>query len=491
MPSQQTDAADLVPLPAGPSAGAAVPIIGAAMPALGAAVAAIGAAVPATGAAVPATGATVPIIGASTTWLYPMLVLVVFFAFALGGWRWPILDPDYWYLRWLGDHILAGVYPHTNAWGWTAPKAAWVPLEPGVGLLYALGGAAWAGLLRGLAVTGTGVLLAMTAWRPRAAAATVVGFTWVLCLITYGDTERALTWGNLLLAGTVLLLMRPSAARLAAASMLVGLWANMHGSFIIGVFLVLAYDWRWGCVAALLTLANPSGWHLWALIFGYGASADATPFVHGNVLAEWQPPDLTDPAWLMRVMLVLGGTGLALWRAPWRAWVIILPVLALGLRHQRCLEVAAIVVLPWLADALAKRLPQVPMRLPFLGFGAVALALAVLTPRAVYGPEKFPANFPFHSLAGEHVWNDYLAGGFLAYHGVPVFWDSRADCYPAKVLADGADIEMSATKRMGLLAKWRIDAVVTAHPDIAAQLAAAGWHLRGRYGEWSVFQRGA
>lgn len=422
-------------------------------------------------------------------WVAYLTCTVLFVAFVRNAWTLPILDPDYWWLRWAGEQILHGAYPHANLLSWTAPSTAWVTHEPLVEVIYALAGDAFAPLVRALLISATALLLCFVAWRPHSAVATVLAFGWVTLLILYGRSERALSWGNLMLIITVALLDgRASRWRFGAAAIVVAVWANLHGSFVVGIFLIAVFSWQWGVIAAALSLVNPAGWRLWELTLGYGTSAGTKPFVH-QALPEWFAPDLADPWSVLRVGLLLLGGALILWQGPWRGRIIWASLAVLGLRHQRFIEIAAIATLPWFAAALARVLPARRLPSPVPLCAATLIGLAVFLPRTNFDPATFPPNFPFDEVANRRVWNDYRAGGFLGYHGVKVFWDQRVDCYPIDVLIDGSLIEEAEKDRMSLLDKWKIDSVVTAHSSIATELEGAGWTLLGRYGEWRLYRR--
>jgi len=422
-------------------------------------------------------------------WACFLASLTLFLLFAFRSWTLPILDPDYWWLRWAGEQMLMGIYPHANVLSWTSPDAAWITHESAIELVYALAGDRWIILIRGGVISATGLLLGFVAWRRSSALATTLALAWVTLLIVYGRGERALSWGNLMLAATLALLSgRPTSWRFAVASIVVGIWASVHGSFIIGVFIVAVYSWRWGLVAAVLSLANPVGWRVWELILGYGTSAGTKPFVH-QALQEWFAPDLSDPLTILRVGLLLLGGVMILWHGPWRGRVVWLTLTALSLRYQRFMEIAAIASLPWFTDAIARIVPRYPMPSPVPLFAAATLGLAALMPEKHFDGAKFPPGFPFAQLTGHRLWNDYNLGGFLGEHGVKVFWDARVDCYPIAVLGDGSTIETSHDERMQRLDDWRIDTVVTARPAIADQLAESGWSESGQYGQLKVYRR--
>jgi len=427
--------------------------------------------------------------GDALAWILLLIAAFLFVLFIFPAWTHPIQDPDYWWLRWAGDEMLHGAYPRLNALSWTAPDTEWVTHEPLVELAYGLAGAGGIGWVRGAIVSATALLLGFIAWRRHSAVATVLAFAWVTQLVLYGRTERALSWGNLMLALTVALLHgRPSTWRFVGASLVVGLWASVHGSFVVGIFLIALASWRWGLVAAALTLVNPGGWRLWELVLGYGTSVGTKPFVH-DAIPEWFVPNFFEPWTLFRICL-LGAAGvLILWRGPWRGRITWAALTFLGMEHQRFMETAAIAALPWLASALDELLPKRAIPSPLPLFAAATIGLAVIAPPAVFDEARFPAGFPFAQLAGRRVWNDYVAGGYLGYHGVKVFWDPRVDCYPIDILNDGWKIEVSDADRLGLLGKWQIDDVVTSHAAIVTQLEHAGWIALGAYGQWRVFER--
>jgi hypothetical protein len=420
------------------------------------------------------------------------LITAVVVGFLTHVWFRAVTDTDLGWLIWLGDQVLSGHVPHTNGFSWTVPDFPWVSHETLVGVIYALAGADHVGLLRNIVICATVLLVLLSTGRTKNVYASFFAFIWVLTLIDYGRTERALSWGNAMLALTVALVTGEEGRRwrLPLAALLVGVWANMHGSFVIGIFVIAIVDWRWGLVAAAATLINPYGWHVWDLVFGYGLGSDVRALVY-QAIEEWRAPNFTDPATLIRYGLLLAAAPLLLWKVDWRngGWrpaILWLGVTLLAFQHRRFIDIAGIALGPWIAAALARWLPPRAAVAPWTALAVVLPLLALATPSIRVDRSIYPDDLPFSELAGKRLWNDFNLGGYLGAHGVKVFWDSRNDCYPVDLFADGLAVEKEKDGWRKVFAKWRIDTVVSRKPDLIAALVAEGWHKRGQWGDVSV-----
>lgn len=424
--------------------------------------------------------------GGPFLWLAAMLLA----AFALPAWQRPIMDPDLWWLLWSGDMILNGSLPAANLLSWTAEEHPWTSHEILVAALYAAAGIEGMPVLRGLVVSATLLLVLLASWRPRCAWASLLALGWVILMVRYGRTERALSVGNLLLAAEMALLVAAPARRWAmpAAALLVAVWASAHGSFVVGLLALAIFDWRWGLAAAAGTLANPYGWHVWELVVGYGTGADVRGLVHATI-EEWMPPRLDDPWTLARLAALALAAGLLAWRRQWRPLLLCAALTALSLKHVRFLDIAAIALAPWLAIALAEVLPERRERLAAAPLLAAAVLLAALPGSPGLDRNLYPLSLPFAGLQNSRLWNDHYLGGFLGYHGVKVFWDSRNDCVPFDVYRDGVAIERETPGWQDILDRWRIDTVVTASAGKVAALAQSGWRRTAREGEVTVLTR--
>lgn len=414
---------------------------------------------------------------------------LVYLSFAQAWWN-PIQDPDLFWQIWAGRQILAGDYPDANGFSWTAPRTPWTPHAPLVAVAYAVVGLENAGLLRGVIVSLTAVLLTALAWRRENAWATLFALCWCICLVIYGRTERALTWGNLLLAIITLLLYRVEWRlrwRLPVAVLLVALWANVHGSFIIGVLMLGLVRWYWGVIALFACMANPSGPWLYALLFGYGAGTEAQAFVH-QAIPEWYALDLTQPMSWVRLVCLLLAAGLLAKDRNWRALILCVCVGALAVRHQRFFDVLGIALLPTMAASLARYLPRRPLRHPAPVLAGALLATAFIAPRPTVDTGMYPTPLVAQLPRDARLFNAFHLGGWLGYHGATCFWDPRNDCYPLNVLRDGLKIEKRWPGWETAAARWEIDAVLTADAEMQAALREQGWHEHARFDDFSLLR---
>lgn len=385
------------------------------------------------------------------------------------------MDPDFWWQLWAGEQMHAGQFPYRNALSWTAPTERWVSHEPLVAYVYAQAGLDWLWLVRGLLVSATGITLLHLGWRKDHVLASCVAIVWALFLYKYGISLRALTWGNLLLGICVILLFRSRAAwRLPITVLLIWVWAQVHGSFVLGVFLLLLVDWRWSVLAFMLTAINPNGFELWALIFGYGAGTGSEALVH-EFIREWLPLWSAGRSGLIPATALVFAGGLILTGKSHRPKIIFLALAVLAIRHQRYCDVVVMGCLPFVADRLSELLP------PRSGASATPYAiglftlLAILQSRATPFTPWYPPDLPAMIPAGARLFNDFRLGGFLGWHGVKVFYDSRNDCYPPEVLREGFAIERQEAGWETILSRWSIDHVVTANAALVTALKEQNW----------------
>jgi hypothetical protein len=238
---------------------------------------------------------------------------------------------------------------------------------------------------------------------------------------------------------------------------LMALWANIHGSFLLGLALVaglgleaIASDKdrvtalrQWGSFAAgsvVAALLNPHG--LAGLLFPLHMTA-AAALSH---VAEWQPTDFSQFQPFEFVMLaaiyVFTTRGVKL--PPWRA-LIVLGLLYMALLHQRHQIVFALAAPLLLAEPLARAFGKsgtspsrdatklstaLSLAMVALVIGTAALRLAI--PAARVDSPVAPITALDHvppELRAERVLNDYSFGGYLIFSGVRAFVDSRVELY--------------------------------------------------------------
>jgi hypothetical protein len=407
------------------------------------------------------------------------------------GWHNPLRDTDLWWLMRTGQDILAGRIPHENSYSWTAPRELWICHEPVIAGVYAAVGLAGVGLVRGILVSLTAILLARTAWRKESHIATVVASCWVASLIVFGHSERPLTWGNFMLAALMALLeLSTWRSRHAMAAVLVGAWAWVHGSFVIGLLVLIVYSWQWGLIAAGLTLLNPYGLQLWLFVGSYGTGAGSKAWIHAHV-PEWFPLD--PHIGIVAAMLVFAALAplLALWKRDWRGLTLAAFLFPLAIFHQRFIDVFAIALLPAVARGLAGLPGARPISNPAWVVAVAMAAMAVGTPRPAVDGASFPAALLPAIPPYARLWNDWPLGGWLAYHHRAPFWDTRNDPYPLDVLEDGLRVTEQGPGWQSTLDRWQIEYVITAAPGLAGALKGDGWTEVARDGPTRLLRRPA
>ena len=255
------------------------------------------------------------------------------------------------------------------------------------------------------------------------------------------------------------------------------LWANLHGSFVIGlVFCVLlgleavfaAEGWsrwevtrQWGIFticAVACALLSPNGFT--GLLFPVHVLQ--MPKMLAGV-AEWQSPNFHQfqflELWICLVILCGFSFGI---RLPVMRILMVLLLLHEALFSVRNTELVGFIVPLLVAGPLAMQLPasaatvQRPLRISTahaafvsLCHGAVPLLIAAflffptaallnergIRPSQIMAPESALEAARAAGLTGP-VWNAYNFGGYLIFEGLPVFIDGRAEPYTDEFLGD-------------------------------------------------------
>jgi len=288
------------------------------------------------------------------------------------------------------------------------------------------------------------------------------------------------------------------------------LWANLHGGFLIGLFIVgifggvalLRRDWvnfkilgfvGAGCFVA--TFLNPLGWHIYeglAATLGHFAQAQITEW-----LSYYQ--NMTVPGSIPGIVYILIFIALELrYRAPCSVEARLLSwlFLFLGFYQFRYMSFFFIFSAVPLALDLDRLLPEqvtkLEVRRSLLAAGIIAACALPLTymqiDPALGLPQMLSAQdvdylqtrFP-HARLLNH-WN---YGGILIFRtrgAIPLFVDGRsATVYPDDLLRDYfklADLEFNETAWDAMLEKYQIDTVlwVRAHEELRRFLVGKrGW----------------
>lgn len=289
------------------------------------------------------------------------------------------------------------------------------------------------------------------------------------------------------------------------APLVMALWVNMHGGFvlgffILGVFAAVAVVRRnasafsayfiatLACLAA--TLVNPLGWHVYE-----GVLSTLGHFVQ-HYITEWQPylGAMTFPQCipacayiLLFAVLELTGRNAAPAEARLLSWCFLL----LGLWQLRYLSIFFLFsTLPVALNLSHLRLSVLRHAISEAMLGVVGLSVLGLLPllywHAVPAQPRLPPIYPEAELAyleqhfpHAHLLNHWNYGGFLIFRNrgaIPLFVDGRAaTAYPDTLLRDYFDLitwEVDAAAWKRVLGRYDIDTVMwpKAHTQLASFL---------------------
>jgi hypothetical protein len=242
---------------------------------------------------------------------------------------------------------------------------------------------------------------------------------------------------------------------------LLTLWANLHGSVVLGLGLIGP-----AMLEALIDEKDRSAWPrivlrwlpftalavLAACITPYGPGPLLVPLTtlglgHAlNTIVEWRPQDFSHFG-AFEFLLLLGIFGLSRGvKLPLVRVLVVLGLLHFALAQVRNADLLAMLAPLYLAAALARQL-----KTPHdnetggsaRGFALAAAAVIVIaTGVALMRPlQPDPRNAPRAAIATADLanagplLNDYRFGGYLIYAGIPTFIDGRGELYGGKFIA--------------------------------------------------------
>ncbi|MCP4809764.1 MAG: hypothetical protein GY884_30890 [Proteobacteria bacterium] len=398
-------------------------------------------------------------------------VVVLVAVYAAPGFFRPIADPDVWWLLWSGNRLLEGHVQVTNGLSWLEPDMPWTLHEPLVALTYAAVGVEHIGLVRGTVLSLLTLSMVRLA-RVESAWASVGSLVWVLPGISLALSARPMAWGLVLLAVTLLVVRSTHRVAGPALVALAALWANVHGSFPLGLVVIAVHRPRWVVPAAVGTLLNPYGWGLHVLVARYALGSDALALSQSYIV-EWRPLWPRDLQTTVQLLTLLAGLAVTLHGRRRREMVLGVLVTLLALKHARFAAPAMLALLPSIARWLAARVPRRPLPSP------QPLAVLVLALVALVSPRPEPVLGTPQASARLRTWSDIELGAWLGHHGIAPYWDARNDCYSELVLADGVRVALQLDGWLEVLERHGIEQVVTQSPALVEALRAEGWSASG------------
>jgi hypothetical protein len=384
-----------------------------------------------------------------------VVIAILLLPAVLGGTKTILNDGDVsWHIatgEWILDHR---AIPYTDPFSFTWAGKPWVPIEWLSELFYAcayrLAG------YGGIAALVTAALIALHAavffnaarW-VRTAGLPIAAMDFVL-IPTLVARPHVLIWP--LLAWWVWLLMRAREQDRApplVAALLMSLWANLHGSFVLGLGIAGVFG-----LEALVESGNRSRALRQWLIFGLACAAAMLVNANGvsgilhpfriarlgmlPLIEEWGPSTLTRTPLFFAILAFT--LALIAWKRPrlhWIRWLLLAGLLGLALfqvRHQAMLAIVAAMLLP---QGFARGNAEIPRADPMPFWAVLGAAALIVTVRTVVplvppdneaNPWKLIAAVP-PELRSQPVLNGYTMGGPLILSGIRPYIDGRGDMY--------------------------------------------------------------
>jgi hypothetical protein len=433
----------------------------------------------------------------------------------------------------VGELIVAErALPRTDVLAWSTAGRAWLDQNWGAQValygIWRLGGFPLLTVASALCTVAAWALVAAACRRRTASLRLIAGAVLAGYLAAAaGFSARPQMFSLLLFAAELYLVevarTRPRAA--LAIPLLMVVWANLHGAFVVGVGLlgieVAAAVWRRdrpgaaryllvtaGSVAALLV--NPWG----ARVLGYAVALPANPAVTG-VVSEWAPATLRQPAGVLILaaiavlvvalvrapsperapeqllrMAVLAG--LALWTLRAGAWFgLALPIALCAVARDPARPAGSERGVPVLSGLVLALLAVVLVVVSPPTAGAVLGSRPELRDAPVAAVSWLAANPQPGRMFNYQPWGSYLE--FRLGPGVQVGFDSRAELPPADRWTRYHAVVTGRWDAERLLEEWRVDHVVTSRRGTPALVelleASGGWRLAFSSGDERVYLR--
>ncbi len=425
----------------------------------------------------------------------------------------------------LAYHVRAGLamlathaLPRVDTYTFTAAGRPWLDQQWGAQLLFAIAFRAgtWSALLI-LQAALVGAIFFLVYTSCRAAGATVrraAGLTIASFVVSFpGLGLRPQLFAMVLFALTLRIVVRRhvSPRWLFAVPVIVGVWANLHGSFFLAPIL-LALAWLedrgrspeaarrllWVAALSLLaSLANPFGFRVWTYVAGISRDPTITRFV-----SEWQPPTIRTyggAAFFISVAVVAVVLARRAESTPWPALISLGIFFTIALDAQRGIMWWAFVA----PVVLAGVLPPGRASQPSEGRGLnTAIAAGLVVTAIAFAPWWKPtdrAGLPAGAFTnappgitrelsalvhpGERIFNAQIWGSWFEFRfpGVDLAVDSRIELFPQDVWKQYATVSVGRQGWQQVLDEWNVDLVVASRDQQGELLPViAGdpsWHL--------------
>ncbi|MCP3974680.1 MAG: hypothetical protein GY720_09325 [bacterium] len=268
---------------------------------------------------------------------------------------------------------------------------------------------------------------------------------------------------------------------------LIWLWAALHGSFVLGVGLVVLEAIRRRSVrhvelaaaGAVLATFTAHGIGIWQILLDFLSNREALGFIQ-----EWQPPDYSHPFMIPYALVILSAIYAASrGRLDRQDLIVVLPFLFFGMLAVRNIYPAMIIVLPYALAGFVPDEPEVRRADSPLLVGAIALLIVGAGVVGLVRPvklavDRFPPEEALALLDDGPLFHGIGVGGYLIYAEWPernVLVDDRAELFGA----DGFERYLEIAEGKGWEAAFSQLGISQAllDPDwaLADVLATAGW----------------
>ena len=420
--------------------------------------------------------------------LYPLIALALLPLAAAG----PIGDNSFlWHVRAGSAQWDLGRVLSADAFSYTMTGAAWRTqswlAELGyAGLEGATGGVGWAAaMVTIICLTALGLVGLSVYAATKSTFSVAIWLFIAVWLFAPFANPRPVILSYLLLAALVLII-RLDNRSLWAVWPLMWIWAALHGSWLIGLGLLVLEavrrrSWKVASLAGLSVIAislTAHGLGVWLILRDFMANRDALEF-----LVEWSRPDLFDIV-QGPFLLIVAAVVVAVVRRrirPNDLWIV-LPFLVAGFTTQRTVVLAAIVLLPYAALAFDVKVPATARRRGGLAWTVAVLVIAigivaVVRPGDTFDEERFPSDQLMDVVETDRFFHDDAVGGYLIYRDWPqnqVYIDDRAELYGAGFFQGLRDAKAGEYEE--LFAEYDMtEAIVKPAWGLALQLERDGW----------------
>ena len=417
----------------------------------------------------------------------------------------PLSDTDMWWHLATGRETLASGFVRHDIFSWTVNGAP-ISTDQWLGQVVMWLSYAWldwhgVAMLRVLLAVALITLVALAAARAAARPlAVLLGTIPALLLARAVTVDRPELMGFVLFVALLLLLRRAQSGAntpdVLAIVALILVWTNVHGSFALGVGLVVIAcvegairdpEARAGYAMLALatigvTLLNPAGAGVWT---APGSHLLSPP----RDIQEWNVIDIRTALGVTYVatLALLIACVLLGPRIPLRELAILVPIALLSLTAARQAPLLALAAAPLFAaraelllDRVSRASAAVPLpRALAIGLPALLVAVALLMAPGQTDERGYPVAARASIPLGDRTLARYEWGGWLIWSGIPVFVDGRLTPYAGGVLDDYRRIIAAAPGWEDIVARRGVRMLLVAPTDaVAIRARDLGWSVR-------------